>query len=101
VVGSITNDLQQLLRRIGSSELAPLSLVATAAHGVSQQQASARGNSGQHEYRIESGDRECGQINHSTVTAAAKRSNRKPSLRWVRPIPAGAERTDAIEEYTG
>ena len=57
---SIMNDLQRPRRRIGPSRLARLSPVATAAHGVPQQQARARGNRGQHEHRIESGDRDPG-----------------------------------------
>src|SRR5262249_50802183 len=57
---SITNGLHRQRHRIGSSQLARLSLVATAANGVFQQQARARGNRGQHEYRIEGGDRDPG-----------------------------------------
>src|SRR5712691_11180189 len=57
---SATNGLQRLRRRIGSSRLARVFLVATAANGVSQQQARARRNRGQHEYRIEGGDRDPG-----------------------------------------
>jgi site-specific recombinase XerC len=57
---SITNGLHRQRRRIGSSRLARLSLVATAANGVSQQQARAWGNRAQHEYGIERGDRDPG-----------------------------------------
>ena len=58
---SITSDFQRPRRRIGSSRLARLSLVAAAANGVPPSSRPAPGDTcDQHEYRIESGDRDPG-----------------------------------------